>query len=471
LSYDVVALLAAEPGMRAISRALRETGPELLVRALDSGNVLQLCGADRRVLAALEPAQLVESRDEVARLLGEEAAVNLPETCWWTEIRARPDEAGREAAHRLADALALRLGGSVWTSGRADFSLWEESGHPAVEAAVEKAVVVAQDREVVPLSSWILDAVSVHGARGTALQLLTPRTSRLTYALRTLITQPLARWVVRGEDGAHFDGVSGVPLRWDPVHAYVPVPPEEGAPEPAEGFLDDSPTDEHLVVDLSVRHRASFAPPLGRAVEVVADHLAGTLPAGWGEHEPALAPWDRERLVWLVRHRAPKGSILQFSGPHGTGHPFTGGVRVGWDGGRGTERISMTVGYEEGSAPPLDRLPDLVAALAEEDLLDVLHVRGARGRRDVTYEPRWHGLAVPVGTALGPDGVRRAGVEHALRGPLPGTLLGREENPAVWYPVPEDAPRRLRSRAVAAQLRHLAAVSDGASGRGSRSGP
>ncbi|WP_435112311.1 DUF6177 family protein [Nocardiopsis synnemataformans] len=458
MSYDVVALLAAEPGMRAISRALRETGPGLLVRVLDSGNVLQLCDTGRRVLATLEPAQLVESRGEVARLLGDEAAVNLPETCWWTEIRARPDEAGREAAHRLADGLALRLGGTVWTSGRADFSLWEESAHPAVEAAAEKAVVVAQDRDVVPLSSWISDAVSVHGARGTALQLLTPTTSRLTYALRTLLTQPLARWVVRAEDGSCFDGVSGLPLHWDPVHAYIPAPQEEGAPEPAEGFLDDSPIGAHLVVDLSVRHRESFAPPLGRAVEVVTEHLAATPPAGWGPHEPALAPWDRERLVRLARHRAPEGSILQFSGPHGKGHPFTGGVRVGWDGERGTERISVAVGYEDGFALPIDALPDLVEALAGEGLLDVLHVRRARGRRDVTYEPRWHGLAVPVGMALGPDGVRRVGVEHALDGPLPGTLLGGDGAPAVWYPVPEDAPRHLGSRAVAAQTRHLAAA-------------
>ncbi|WP_047871704.1 DUF6177 family protein, partial [Nocardiopsis sp. RV163] len=110
---------------------------------------------------------------------------------------------------------------------------------------------------------------------------------------------------------------------------------------------------------------------------------------------------------------------------------------------------------------PLDALSGLVETLAGKGLLDVLHVRGARGRRDVTYEPRWHGLAVPVGTALGPDGVRRAGVEHALRGPLSGTLLGGEEAPAVWYPVPEDVPRRLRSPAVAAQLRHLAAASAG----------
>lgn len=457
MSYDVIALLAAEPGMVAIAHALRDAGDDLTVRPLDGG-VLQLRDADQRVLAALEPAQLVESRGEVTRLLGADAALGLPDTCWWAEVRARPDAAGREAAHRVADGLALRAGGSVWTSGPGDFSLWEETAHPAVETSAEEAFVVAQDRDVVPLSSWITDAVSVHAPRGSALQVLTPRTSRLTFALRTLITQPMARWVVRdGKDG-HFDGVSGLPLRWDRVHGYVPERREGDAPEPAEGFLDISPLGAHLLVDLSVRHRPSFDPPLGRAVEIVTAHLAGALPAGWGPHEPALAPWERERLVRLVRHRAPRAAVAQFSGAQDGGHPFAGGVRVAWDGGgeNASERISLAVGFEDEAALPLHALPDLVAALAGEDLLDVLQVRRARGRRDVTFEPRWHGLAVPIGMALGPDGVRRAGEEHALTGPVPGELVGEIGARAAWYPAPENVTRQRAAETMAAQLRHLA---------------
>lgn len=458
MSYDVVALVAAEPGVRAISQALKGAGSELLVRSLSGGGVLQLCDTESRVLATLEPAQLVESAGEVARLLGGEAALNLPDTCWWAEVRARPDAAGREAAHRVADGLALRLGGNVWTSGEADFSQWEESEHPAVERSAEKALVVAQDREVVPFSSWLSDAVSTHAATGTGLQVLTPRTSRLTYALRTLMTQPSARWVVREEDETYFDGISGLPLRWHPVHGYVPLSVHGGVPEPAEGFLDISPLGAQLVVDLSVRHHAPLTPPLGRAVEVVTEHLAGALPAGWGPHEPALAPWDPERILRLARHRVPRGTILQFSGSGERGRPLTGGIRVGWDGEHGTERISLAVGYEDESALPLDALPDLVAALADEGLLDTLHVRRSRGRRDLTYEPRWHGLAVPVGMALGPEGVRRAGEEHALAGPLQGSLLGEDGTRAVWYPVPGDASRRRGLEAVAAQIRHLASA-------------
>ncbi|XKK42153.1 DUF6177 family protein [Nocardiopsis sp. ARC36] len=140
--------------------------------------------------------------------------------------------------------------------------------------------------------------------------------------------------------------------------------------------------------------------------------------------------------------------------------PFTGGARVSWapDGERAVERISLAIGFEDEGALPLGALPGLVEALAAENLLDVLHVRRARGRRDVTFEPRWHGLAAPVGMALGPDGVRRAGEEHALAGPLRGEPLGEAGARAIWYPAPAEATRQRAAEAVAAQLRHLAAA-------------
>ncbi|MBB6120272.1 DUF6177 family protein [Nocardiopsis algeriensis] len=458
MSYDVVALVAQEPDALVLARALHSAGPDLLVRSLEGGAVVQLRDAQRQVLLTAEPAQLVEDRDEVARLLGSDAALGLPETCWWVELRARPDAEGRRVAHSVADALATASGSSVWTSGRAEFGLWTETSHPAVETVAEEAFVVAQDREVASLSSWLTDAVSAHGAQGHALQLLTPAEARITYPLRTLLAQPLARWVVRALDGSHFDGISGLPLTWHPRHAYIPVPPAESAPEPAPGFLDDSPMGAQLVLDLSVTHRASFAPPLGRAAEILAEHLAGAHPTGWGPHEPALAAWSRERLVRLARHRAPRASVFHFNGGHGGGTAFSGSIRVGWEGERSEERISVAFGYGDRSELPLQVLPALVEGLAAEGLLSVLHVRRSRGRADTTYEPRWHGLATAVGMALGPDAFTRAGEEYLLSGPLKGTVLGRGADRALWYRVPEEAPAQLRSAAVEAQLRHLAAA-------------
>ncbi|MCY9787063.1 DUF6177 family protein [Nocardiopsis sp. EMB25] len=459
MTYDVVALLAKDPDMRAISRALNDAGPGLWVRPLHDGGILQIRDADRRLLASVERSQRVEARDEVVRLLGADAAVGMPDPCWWVEVRARPDEAGRETAHRVADALALRSGGTVWTSGPGDPSEWEETDHPAVERAAAEAIVIAQDREVVPLSSWISDAMPA--GRGAVAQILTPRGARLTHALRTLVTSPRARWVVRAEDGSHFDGVSGYPLRWDAEHAYVPLPGEDAA-VPPEGFLDDAPLGAQLVLDLSVRHREPFAPPLGRAVEAVTEHLAGCVPVGWGPHEPALAAWEPERLVRLARHRVPRPTVTHFSGPRGVGHPFSGSVRVTWNGERAAERITMAVGFEDGVDLPTDALPGLVGTLAARDLLDVLHVRWIRGRADVTYEPRWHGLAVPLGMAVGPDGVRRVGGRKAVAGPLGGTVLGEGGRQAAWYPVPEGAGNTQRAMAaIRAQLTYLGAAAGG----------
>ncbi|MFI6578359.1 DUF6177 family protein [Nocardiopsis sp. NPDC050513] len=456
MSYDVVALSARDPDLRLIAHALNDAGPDLWVRPLHDGGILQIRDADRRVLASVERAQLVEARDEVARLLGPDAAIGLPDPCWWVEVRARPDDQGREAAHRVADLLVLRSGGTVWTSGPADFSEWEETGHPAAERTAAEAVVIAQDRDVVPLSSWISDAVS--WARGTGLQVLTPPSARLTHALRTLVTSSMARWVVRAEDGTRFDGVSGLPLRWDDEHGYVPVRGEESA-APPEGFLDDAPLGAQLVLDLSVRHQEEFAPPLGQAAEAVTEHLAGCSPAGWGPHEPALAAWEPERLIRLARHRVPRPTVAHFSGPQGVGHPCAGSVRVAWDGERATERVSMVVGFEDEADLPTDALPGLVEALAARDLLGVLQVRRMRGRADLTYGPRWHGLAVPVGMALGPDGVGRVGEEGAVAGPMAGTLLGEGEHRAVWCPVPGGVSEARRAMdLVRAQLNYLGAA-------------
>lgn len=505
MSYDLVALTAAEPDALVIARILRETVPDGVVRPLAGGNVLEVLGENGDPLFAVEPAQRVDVADEAVRLLGRDVVAGLPEgRCWWVELHARPHGVAREAAARAADALALRLGGSVWTSGPGVERLVENARaawhtgaegtdadgagagrtgaegtdadaradrYPAVGFAARDAVVVVQDREVVPLTAGISDALAEHGARGRGLQVLTPSSARITYALRTLLSQPLARWVVADGEGGHFDGISGLPLVWHSENGFVPRRPtgsrpsgpagvETGALEPAPGFLDPEPLAAHLVVDLLVEHTKPLVPPLGRAAEVVAGHLAGTRPAGWGTHEPALGPWNPEGVARAARHRAPGGAVLHLAGPGGGGDRegvFAGGIRVSWDGEHARERVSLAFGYP--GEPPVADLPALVAALAGEGLLSTLHVRRGRGRPDLTFAPRWHGVLTPVGMAVGPDAVARVGEEALLSGPLPGEVLA---GPAVWYPAPGAGEGPHRSMAlVAAQMRHLAAAGRG----------
>ncbi|WP_160049924.1 MULTISPECIES: DUF6177 family protein [unclassified Nocardiopsis] len=477
MSYDAVALVAGEPALEAVARALGDVDPGLWLHGYEGTSLLRVCDAEERLLATLEPGRSVGSPGEVGRLLGAEVQAQLPAPCWWVEVRARPDRAGREVAHRIADGLVLRLGGLVWTSGGADFGLWEDTSHPAVERATPHAVLVAQDREVVPFSSWLGDVVATGGGR-RRLQVLTPETSRLTYGLWTFVTGPLGLWVVRGADGGHYDGVTGLPLTWDDQQGFVlrpeeadgsggtVTPPGEGvgirAPEAAPGFLDAAPTGVQLALNLSVVHEDRDGLLLGRAAEVLAEYAAGPPPAGWGRHEPALIPWDRELLTRSVRHRAPRAALSYFSGPGDTGHPYSGQIRVTWSGDRVREEVSMLVGFGSQREARLRALPELVTALAGERLLDTLWARRFAGRGDTTHEPRWRGPGVPLGLAIGPERLSLVGRERAEAGPLRCTLLGEEGSPAAWYPVVADPEKPMRAvEAARAQWHYLASSARG----------
>lgn len=464
-----MALVAGTPDEPAIIDALQEIDPELRLHQHADTSVLQIRDREGWLLATLEPGQLVECSDGITHLLGPEIVAGLPEMFWWVETRARPDARGREVARRFADGLALRLGGAVWTSGEADFGLWREAEHPAVERTATRALLVAQDRRIVPFSSWLSDAVATHAGE-KMLQVLTPSTSRLTYGMRSFLAGPLGRWVVRGEDGGYFDGLTGVAMHWDGTYGFLPdkrpTRPSRAAEqpdvEPVPGFLTDfgETAGTHLTVDVSVLHDDPSTPLLGRAVEVITEQLAKAAPSVWGPHEPALRRWDREHLVGFAHQRKPQPWILYLSGPSDRGHPFSGQIRLSWRGSRVLERASVVVGFEKGDVLPSEAFPTLVEALAGEGLLEGLRIRRLPGLGDATSMPVWTGPAVPVGLAIGPERLRRIGTGSAQSGPIKGTLIGEGLARAAWYPVLEDAAAPMRALALAqAQTNHLAAAS------------
>ncbi|MFB8766810.1 DUF6177 family protein [Nocardiopsis alba] len=454
MSYDVVSLVAGEPDEQAVVETLEGVDPELRLHWYGDTSVLQIRGAEGCLLATLEPGRPVEQADAVVRLLGEDVVAGLPETFWWMETRARPDERGREVAHRFADGLALRLGGAVWTSGQADFDLWDEPEHPIAERTATRALLIAQDREVVPFDSWLSDAVATHAGERT-LQLLTPPTARLTYAARTFAAGPLGRWVVRGADGGHYDGITGLPVHWDEEHGFRSGTEPTGLgwgerdpdTKPVPGFLADfaQSVGTQLVVEMSALHRDPSPSGLGRAAQILTEHLAGTAPSSWGPYEPTLRVWDRERLAAFVQERGSRSTILCLSGPLGPEPAFSGQIRLARRGSRVLERVSVAVGFEDEDTVPFDALPALVEALAAEGLLEMLRVRRIPGRSDVTYVPVWAGPAVPVGLAIGPERLRRIGATPAQAGPIRGTLVGEGGGQAVWYPVMGEADAPLRA--------------------------
>ncbi|WP_242422145.1 DUF6177 family protein [Nocardiopsis sp. TSRI0078] len=58
-------------------------------------------------------------------------------------------------------------------------------------------------------------------------------------------------------------------------------------------------------------------------------------------------------------------------------------------------------------------------------------VHRALGRADLAYAPRWAGVSVPVGLAVGPERVLEAGLERTLAVTVRGPALG----PLVWYRI------------------------------------
>jgi hypothetical protein len=112
MTSDVVALLQNMPDTKAIVAGLVAAGPELGVRQVADGAVVQLCDRKGRPLVSIEVPVLVQVPGEVERLLGRETADRVTPPVWWVEARARNGE-GR-LARAFADEMVRRLGGVVW---------------------------------------------------------------------------------------------------------------------------------------------------------------------------------------------------------------------------------------------------------------------------------------------------------------------------------------------------------------------
>ncbi|MDA2805897.1 DUF6177 family protein [Nocardiopsis suaedae] len=322
--------------------------------------------------------------------------------------------------------------------------------HPSVDRRAEEAVVIEMERPVVPLTSWIADAIAVFGAERKAIQVLTPPTSRLTHPLWALLSGPGARWVVEDPERGHFDGVNGLPLEWDEAKGFRPISQTTGPVTPVEGFQTDAAQSSdsnatHVLLDLTVEHPASEDLVLGGGTETLVSTLTGDLPAGWSTNEPAVRAWDREAVTELCKKRAPKASRLFVAGPHGAERPFIGPLTVKRTRTGLLETLSLAVAVPPGEPFPHDDLMRAVELLAAERLIRTLVVNTLPGRADLTYEPRWMGAPKPFGTAIGHAPVEEMGLEHAMSAPVPGIKLGPEDRTAVWYPLNETDPKRALS--------------------------
>lgn len=289
---------------------------------------------------------------------------------------------------------------------------------PAADVLTAKAMVVLQERPVVGFTRWLADGLRMCSETRRGLQVVTPGDTRITMPLRLVLTGPDSRWVVRA-DGAYYDGLTGVPLRWD-GDAFV-VEPEARAYAPAYTAPPSFPVGAQITVTFRVRHLPDTQ--LGGAADQMCRALTGEPPDGWGTAEPATALWRLEDLRELFRSRSSAATWMTLVG--GGGPPAVGTMLLSQVGDAVEEAVTLVIGYGEPHEVPIAALPTIVGTLAVQYPLISFFAQLSPGRTDLTTAPCWVGAAGPVGMA----------VQGSPQGPpgIPAQQIGDQRAPVVWY--------------------------------------
>ncbi|MCQ8829472.1 DUF6177 family protein [Streptomyces malaysiensis] len=445
MTKDVIALTPTMPDVRTLLAGLYAGGPDLRVRTAADGAVVQLCTPDGSTLVSIEAPILIHTPGEPSRLLG--TGTTTPDSpVWWTEARATTAvlEAG-QLAGSFAGRLATVLGGTTWPPEAAtteviplttDTTTTPANAHPAIDVLTDTTAVVLQDRPVIPMTSWLSDALRSAITSDRALHIVTPNTARLTLPTRNALGGHPHRWVVQDPQDGYYDGLSGAVLHWQ-NGTFAPARTTSGTTPVAQAFTNTTNTgDRQLILALRTRHPADDHLILGRALETTWHHLTGTPPAGWSTAEPVNLPWSTRQLTDLARRRAPRPTWLIAIGH--PDRPALATIRIARTTAGVEEDITLTIGYAEHEPPPLDAIPHLAEALTTADHgLTSMLTSLRHGPRDLTIAPHIATPPNPVALTLGPDTVHAIGTHHAQHPPLnlTPTQLGPASRPALHYPL------------------------------------
>lgn len=289
--------------------------------------------------------------------------------------------------------------------------------HPAAERVTPEVLVVEQDRSVVPMSTWIVDAAGSAAKSDRVLQLLTPTHSRITYPLELLLRQANADWVVREGPESFRDGLAGFVLRWNGARFAPDLEVQPAAPvnpEPGSGDLE---------LQLSIVHAAREGLELGDAAAAAIRAVTGADPTGWGVAEPASHPWSRRELTAHCRERVPKPTNLVVVGQGAVGRLSVQRMDTGV-----VERLRL-------SGPPAgtvgqDAIESLVTEVADRarSLIVAAHPGRLRGLR--ASAPTLPGL--PYGILIGHSVIAERGLDHARRAPAETRVVGAAPDQSVW---------------------------------------
>lgn len=450
MTKDVIALTERMPDAMSVLAGLLAGGPDLRVGAVGEGAVVQLCDDAGQPLVSVEVPLVVQVPGEAARLLGDGAVPDGDGPLWWVEARAA---AGVPRAEELAGAFAARLtmllGGRVWPPGAPGTvgaaSPLDVSGitavpapaaaQPAVDMLTDRAAVVLQDRPVVPMTSWLTEALRAAVESERTLQIVTPPHCRLSLPTRLLLRSTSSRWVVQDERCGYYDGLTGAVLRWQD-DAFAPDRDENGETPVADAYTEGGSTGERQVtVSFRTLHRPAADLVLGGALEAAWQALTGGPPAGWGTSEPAGLTWSRRQLTDLAYERAPRPTWTVAVGS--PDRPAAATLRVIRTPEGVEEDVTLTVGYGPDEQPALDALPGLADELVARHGLKTMMCQLGEGRRDLSTPPRFARPPLPYAFALGAAEVREAGRDTASRTPLKESpvRLGPNARPGYYYPL------------------------------------
>ncbi|MFF4484293.1 DUF6177 family protein [Streptomyces sp. NPDC001520] len=443
MTKDVIALTPTMPDVRTLLAGLYAGGPDLRVRTAADGAVVQLCAPDGSTLVSIEAPILIHTPGEATRLLG--TATTTPDIpVWWTEARATTaiPEAG-QLAGSFAGRLATVLNGTTWPPEAAttdvitlttDSTATPANAHPAIDVLTNRTAVVLQDRPVIPMTSWLSDALRTAITSDRALHIVTPNTARLTLPTRNALGGHPHRWVVQDPQNGYYDGLSGAVLRWH-NGTFALARTTSGTTPVAQAFTNTTDTgDRQLILALRTRHPADEQLILGRALETTWHHLTGTPPAGWSTAEPVNLPWSTRQLTDLARQRAPQPtSLIAIGHPD---RPALATIRIARTPAGVEEDITLTLGYSEHEPPPLETISHLAEALATANHgLTSMLTSLRHGPRDLTIPPHITTPPNPVALTLGSDTVHDIGTHHAQHPPLnlAPVQLGPAARPALHY--------------------------------------
>ncbi|WP_157802786.1 DUF6177 family protein [Compostimonas suwonensis] len=308
--------------------------------------------------------------------------------------------------------------------------------HPLVDEAGEGFVVSRSDAPLVGFGAGRAGLLVEAARAGVRVILLTPASSRLTFAMLGFLELVGGVWVVEGSDGGLRLGLSGQRIAALAAALAVPVDAEVEV-----DALRSSPAAQNvLTVSMTVSHKPTVDTQLGRTTELIAEELASSRPSGWGVHEPAGLHWNTQNVTRFARQRMPRDSRLVVAAENPAALSGLLTVQRSAKGVTETTKALVGVGDEQQTWAAIeDRLPRLLGSLAERQFPLFGTVFLGRGESDLTTAARLPQPPFPVAMLLGPQAVRDLGIDtDAATERFGATVVGRRRIPSLIVPFTSD---------------------------------